>query len=197
MGTAKSKQNTDHTRPRPASFIPSQGPAIGLPSPLGSVMSSQQTASRRKKDMNTPLLLTALVDAFSILVIFLLVQIAGVPNEYEANDKLMLPKASAVSDISNDKTAVITNLVFVDGGFKLDGQTVTMATLKNQLVRIKAEKGASVRLIIQADQRSDFDRIAPILAITAEAGIANLEFAVESVAADVASNSSGASGVSK
>lgn len=196
MGIAKSKQNSDHTKPRPASFIPSQGPAIGLPSPLGGVMSNQRSAGSRKKDMNTPLLLTALVDAFSILVIFLLVQIAGVPNEFEANDKLSLPKASAVGLVSTDKTAVVTNLVFVDGGFKLDGQTVTLATLKNQLVRMKAEKGESVRLIIQADQRSDFDRIAPILAITAEAGIANLEFAVETVAS-ASVVSSAVSGVSK
>lgn len=193
MGTAKSKQNSDHTKPRPASFLPTQGPAFGLPSPLGRVMSSQHSAGPHKKDMNTPLLLTALVDAFSILVIFLLVQIAGVPNEFEANDKLMLPKASSVGDISTDKTAVVTNLVFVDGGFKLDGQAVTLATLKNQLVRIKAEKGASVRLIIQADQRSDFDKIAPILAITAEAGIANLEFAVESVGSTTVSAASGVS----
>lgn len=180
-----SEKRIDNSKPRPASFIPSQGPAIGLPSPLGSVMSGQKSAHRSKKDMNTPLLLTALVDAFSILVIFLLVQVSGTPNTFEANDKIKLPQASAV-DLATPGEAetVVASLVVTNQGYNLDGQDLSVAQLKAQLKQMKSETGKPVRLVIQADQKSDFDMMSPLLAMTAEAGISKLEFAVESVERD-------------
>jgi biopolymer transport protein ExbD len=46
---------------------------------------------------------------------------------------------------------------------------------------LKLETGKPVRLVIQADQASDFDLMSPLLSITAEAGVSKLEFAVEQV----------------
>lgn len=180
MGLAKSDR-IDNSKPRPASFIPSQGPAIGLPSPLGSVMSGQKSKGRRKKEMGTPLLLTALVDAFSILVIFLLVQISGAPNTFEQNDKINLPTASSVDIAKGEYESRVANLVVTPQGYMLDGNSVSIAQLKDQLKQLKLETGKPVRLVIQADQSSDFDMMAPLLSITAEAGVSKLEFAVEQV----------------
>ena len=78
-------------------------------------MSGQKTPGRSKKDMNTPLLLTALVDAFSILVIFLLVQISGAPNTFEANDAIKLPTASTIEAAQADFESQIANLVVTKG----------------------------------------------------------------------------------
>lgn len=181
MGLAKSENRIDNSKPRPASFIPSQGPAIGLPSPLGSVMSGQKSSARRKKDMNTPLLLTALVDAFSILVIFLLVQVSGTPNTYEANDKIVLPKASSVEVAGASVESRVASLVVTDAGYILDGQPVSISELKAQLKQMKVDGEKPVRLVIQADQKSNFDMMTPLLALTAEAGVSKLEFAVETV----------------
>ncbi|CAN5568439.1 hypothetical protein BH10BDE1_BH10BDE1_34110 [soil metagenome] len=180
MGLAKSDR-IDNSKPRPASFIPSQGPAIGLPSPLGSVMSGQQSAGRSKKDMNTPLLLTALVDAFSILVIFLLVQVSNAPNTFEQNDKIKLPTAASVDISQGEYESRVANLVVTPQGYTLDGKSISIAALKDQLKQLKLETGKSVRLVIQADQKSDFDLISPLLSMTAEAGVSKLEFAVEQV----------------
>lgn len=187
MGSAK-KDRIDTSKPRAASFMPSQGPAIGLPSPLTSVMSGSRggKAQRKKKDMNTPLLLTALVDAFSILVIFLLVQVSGTPNTFETNDTIKLPKASAVDVVPADFESRVANLIVTNQGYSLDGNNVTIAQLRAQLKEIKDEAGKPVRLVIQADQKSDFDMLAPLLTMTAEAGISKLEFAVESVEANSA-----------
>lgn len=181
MGIAMTEKSIDRSQPRPASFIPSQGPAIGLPSPLGSVMSGQKSPQRKKKDMNTPLLLTALVDAFSILVIFLLVQVSGTPNTFEANDKIKLPQASSVDVNPADFEAKVANLVVSGNGYNLNGQNVSISQLKQELKAMKNETGKGARLVIQADQKSDFDMMSPLLALTAEAGISKLEFAVESV----------------
>lgn len=180
MGLAKSER-TDNSKPRPASFIPSSGPAIGLPSPLGAVMSGQKSGGRAKKNMNTPLLLTALVDAFSILVIFLLVQVSNVPATFEQSDKIKLPTASSVDISGRETTSRVASLVVTPQGYTLDGKVVSIAQLKDQLKQLKLETGKSVRLVIQADQKSDFDLLSPLLSMTAEAGVSKLEFAVEQV----------------
>lgn len=197
MGHAKSENRIDHSKPRPASFIPSQGPAIGLPSPLGAVMSGQKSVGRSKKDMNTPLLLTALVDAFSILVIFLLVQVSGTPNDFEQHDRIKLPKASSVGVGAAAFESRVANLVVTDKGYILDGQQVSIAQLKQELKAAKADTGKPVRLVIQADHQSDFDMMAPLLLMTAEAGISQLEFAVESVGSTVNSVTDVANGATK
>lgn len=165
---------------RPASFLPSPGPAIGLPSPLGSQMSGQKSQGKSKKDMSTPLLLTALVDAFSILVIFLLVQIQGAPAPFDQDAKLMLPTAAS---IENDKPAaandLIANIIVRDSSYVLDGAVVGPKDLASALKNLKTQAvDRVVRLIIQADQESEFDMMSPLLASTAEAGISKLEFAV-------------------
>ncbi len=178
MGLAKTETKKDYSQPRPASFIPSQGPAIGLPSPLGSVMSGQKSGGRRKKDMSTPLLLTALVDAFSILVIFLLVQVSGAPNEYEAQDGIKLPQASAVDLTTNPDLKDVLNLVITEQGYALDGEKLNLGGLKARLVQA-ARESKTTRLVIQADEKGDFDLLTPVLSLTAEAGISKLEFAVQ------------------
>lgn len=185
MGLAK-QNKTDHSKPRQASFMPSMGPAIGLPSPLGSVMSGQKTPGRSRKDMNSPLLLTALVDAFSILVIFLLVQISGAPNTFEANDAIKLPTASSVDAAQADLETPVANLVVTDRGYILNDEPVSIAQLKAELKKMKVDSGKPVRLVIQADNKSEFDKMTPLLAMTAEAGVSKLEFAVEQVDAQSA-----------
>jgi biopolymer transport protein ExbD len=188
MGLAKTETKKDYSQPRPASFIPSQGPAIGLPSPLGSVMSGQisgqKSGGRRRKDMSTPLLLTALVDAFSILVIFLLVQVTGVPNDFEAQDGLKLPQASAVDMNTDPSLKGVLNLVITKHGYVLNGKKLNLLDLKKQLVQAGRETKTS-RLVIQADEKGDFDLLTPVLSLTAEAGISKLEFAVQAVSPSV------------
>lgn len=180
MGLAKTENKKDYSQPRPASFIPSQGPAIGLPSPLGSVMSGQRSSGRRKKDMSTPLLLTALVDAFSILVIFLLVQVAGVPNDFEAQDGIKLPQASAVDMNTDPNMKDVLNLVITKQGYFLNGEALKLEDLKTRLGQAGRESKTS-RLVIQADEKGDFDLLTPVLSLTAEAGISKLEFAVQAI----------------
>lgn len=178
MGLAKTETKQDYSQPRPASFIPANGPAIGLPSPLGSVMSGQKSGGRRKKDMSTPLLLTALVDAFSILVIFLLVQVSGAPNDFEAQDGIKLPQASAVDLNTDPSTKDVLNLVILKDGYVLNGDKLNLGGLKARLIQAGRDSKAS-RLVIQADEKGDFDLLTPVLSMTAEAGISKLEFAVQ------------------
>ncbi|MDX9731347.1 MAG: biopolymer transporter ExbD [Bdellovibrionales bacterium] len=180
MANTKANKKVDHSMPRPASFIPSNGPAIGLPSPLGTVMSGQKSGSRRKKSMDTPLLLTALVDAFSILVIFLLVQMGSGQNFFEANDSIKLPQASSVDVASpSDKGARIANLVVTERGYILDEEVLNLRDVGARLKAMGSTAENPVRLVIQADQASNFDLMSPLLSLTAEVGISKLEFAVE------------------
>jgi biopolymer transport protein ExbD len=191
MGIVKSAEKKDFSQPRPASFIPSQGPAIGLPSPLGSAMTSQKSTARKKQDMSTPLLLTALVDAFSILVIFLLVQVSGAPNTFEADDKIKLPQASSVdlNPTAEDSTLVkskVLNLVIRGNGYILNGENLDLSGLRSRLLEAgkiasQYQKSEKTRLVIQADENNEFDLLAPVLGITAEAGISSLDFAVQAV----------------
>jgi biopolymer transport protein ExbD len=79
--------------------------------------------------------------------------------------------------------------VVTDRGYVLNEKPVTVGELKSALKAIKAETGKPVRLVIQADNKSEFDMMTPLLAMTAEAGVSKLEFAVEQVDGSVTATS--------
>lgn len=115
--------------------------------------------------------LTTLIDAFCILVIFLLSNMNGQLQNIQIGKNMMLPAAVGTEVLS---TGVIVRMeqndVFVD-----DQKTATDGLVKALLDRKSAEKNS---LIIQADKNSDYDRISLLLRAGAQAGYEKYAFAV-------------------
>ena len=115
--------------------------------------------------------LTTLIDAFCILVIFLLSNMNGQSQNLAMGKGSTLPTAS-VSEIMS--TGVVVKLE--NNEIFVDEEKVSTEQLAKALVDRKSdEKNA---LIVQADKNSDYDKISLILRAGGQAGYDKYAFAV-------------------
>lgn len=123
------------------------------------------------------LILTSLVDVFSILVIYLLVTAMNHPHELEV-DGIELPAAQGVVIDGGSVVKVSPAGIFINDAQiseeALDGY------FEQKVAELRQEKGEDTKLaiIIQADRRVDYSQVDPIILKATSAGFARLRFAV-------------------
>lgn len=127
--------------------------------------------SGKEKSLFFSLNLTTLIDAFCILVIFLLSNMNGRIQNIQENQKIVLPvalktealEAGLVVRIEQDK-------------FFLDDKSIT----KNDLAKavLNAKKSDTTAMIIQADRNANYENIALVLRAGGQAGYEKYIFAV-------------------
>lgn len=127
-------------------------------------------ADASKKSLFFSLNLTTLIDAFCILVIFLLSNMNGRVQNLQ-HDKLSLPSA-AQTDTMGDGLIVRLEK---DGIF-IDEQPVAEKNVVETLV--KSYQKEKRPLIIQADKKSNYDAIAFVMRAGGQAGFEKYVFAV-------------------
>ena len=127
----------------------------------------------KKKDLNASLTLTSLIDAFSILVIFLIVSGSN-SSTFQKLNKLNLPK-TAVSD----RLAPTLRVSVLDNQYYFDNKKIAlsnlMKTVRDQRAQIKDQ-----RAILEADKKTVFQTIEPLLKLFSELGIQTIHLAVDS-----------------
>ncbi len=151
-----------------------------LSSPLATQKQVRPEGGRVKRVLVTTLILTSLVDAFSILVIYLLVSTTSGGKEEELH-KLQLPTATQAKIFEPAVT-----LRFAEEGLLVNEEVVDPRTLldtfKTHLTswieRNDPEENAPLPLLIQADKRIEFQSLSPILTMASEAGFTQYKFAV-------------------
>ncbi|RME15644.1 MAG: biopolymer transporter ExbD [Bdellovibrio sp.] len=143
-----------------------------LPSPLleSSPLASQKPEKRFSLDL-TALTLTPLVDAFSILVIYLLVNTSMDATPFQIEKGVRLPLATHTQAM---KEGVV--LKIKKGVYFIDDHKISARRLVQVLKKKKAEKQA--RLIVQADKKSSFRVISPVMIAGSVAGYDTVKFAV-------------------
>lgn len=129
-----------------------------------------------RKRLMTSLMLTSLVDAFSILVIFLIMNHASSQDSLDFdNKKLTLPRA--------EQSQVILNgiVVRIEGSdLIVDSKSVSLQELASQLEASKSEIDAKKDgLIIVADRKLDFEALSPVISVGSQAGFSKFKFVVE------------------
>jgi biopolymer transport protein ExbD len=134
---------------------------------------------RAKRNLSSTLLLTSLVDAFSILVIFLMMNSATDQSDFETDKSVQLPRASQ-SEISM-KTAMVQ---MTRSGFHIEGRSVHSDNLAPALVALhqkltKEKNPLANSLIIVADRDEEFATLNPIIIAGSRAGFSEFRFAVE------------------
>jgi len=125
-----------------------------------------------------PLMLTSLVDAFAVIVIYLLASTQQQGTELKMDGKISLPTAKHSQSL---ETGI--NLRVVGSKYIIDetemGQEKVAAFLIGLNESLKAGKDKRQgNLIIQADKNSDFRQLSPVLVIAAQTGFENVRFAV-------------------
>lgn len=147
-------------------------------SPLTSQAIVRPKGSTTKRVLVSSLLLTSLVDAFSILVIFLLMSASNQIETVELSDGNRLPIASDVESLNK---GVI--LKIQDGTYKIGDTLATLETMGAILAaekrKMSAELGReNVPLIIQADKEVAYQTLSPVLRASSEQGFHQYSLAV-------------------
>ena len=149
-----------------------------LRSPLQEAMTLRPNQKRRKRKMTTALVLTSLVDAFSIMLLYLLCTGSGNGSTLELNKTQFLPLALKSEAINKGTLIRVEN-----GQYFVGEQAVAQPQLAQRLMELKAslagkpEDEASA-LIIQANRDVDFSALAPIIRAGSITGFHQFKFAV-------------------
>lgn len=125
--------------------------------------------------MVASLMLTSLVDAFSILVIFLIMNHSASQDVVNIGDKLELPKAVESQMIQEGI------VVRIEGGqFLVEEKPVQLGQLAAHLKSLNenAEVAKKEGLIIVADRDSDYESLSPVILAGSNAGFTKFKFAV-------------------
>lgn len=146
-------------------------------SPLKEAMRLNPRAGRRgKKKLVVALVLTSLVDAFSILVLYLLVQNSGINSTVELKRFENLPEAAKAEALHHGTLVRVEN-----GRYFIGEKPVAEVNLAKELQLLKAQLGDSQdgeALIIQAGKTSDFAAVIPIIRAGSITGFQKFRFAV-------------------
>lgn len=125
----------------------------------------------RNKNLLFSMNLTTLIDAFCILVIFLLSNMNGQIQSLNLGKNISLPTASQ-SEILNEGIVVRVE----KNDLYINDKKTTFQEMPKTLIELKSEIKNS--LIIQADKQSDFEKISQLLRAGGQAGFEKYAFAV-------------------
>lgn len=131
-----------------------------------------------KKGVEATITLTSLIDAFVILVLYLVVASSPSDNTINVEDNISLPQAKMMMEL--DSSPVVT---YKQNGFYIDDQRVAEPQLKTSLQALATKfkdsfKNNEASIIIQADENIGFEKLQPLLIASSYAGIKHVKFAV-------------------
>lgn len=126
------------------------------------------------------LMLTSLVDAFAILLIFLLLNNNGADPKVQNTKDLKLPEVTKSTTIDYGIIVRIQN-----GRYYVEEKEVAPGDLpsalmaqKNIFKKDEANKNKKAQLIVQADKKANFIELNPIVLAASHVGFENFKFAV-------------------
>jgi biopolymer transport protein ExbD len=133
-----------------------------------------------KRNMAADLLLTALVDAFSILVIFLLMSFSSTGDLLSIGKDTELPKAALTEVLERNPVVKVE-----EGQIYLEDKTVTGDGLVAALLELRQKFSAERTgqefpgiVTVQADRRVKYEFLNQIVLACAHAGFSDIRFAV-------------------
>jgi biopolymer transport protein ExbD len=147
-----------------------------LHSPLANAGTLRPTNGKTKRTMFASLMLTSLVDAFSILVIFLIMNHSASQESLDVDTKaLALPRATEGQLIMEGVTVRVDK-----GGFLVDKRVVQKGQLVDTLKRLYAASSAAKKdgIIIVADKSMGYEELNPVILAGSQAGFSKFKFAI-------------------
>lgn len=150
-----------------------------MPSVIGESSILAPSGTNRKRSINSDLLLTALIDAFSILIVFLLMSFSS------TGDLLALSKDTELPSAAGDMLERYPVVKFESGKYFIENKEITANELVQALLDLR-KSHQEVRdgeefpgiLTVQADRRVRFEQLSAIVQASAQAGFGDIKFAV-------------------
>lgn len=130
---------------------------------------------KARRELGLALPLTSLIDAFSIIVIYLLIGTQSSGVETQIPSRMNLP----VADHSQGLNKEHPTLRIQKGQYFLNDKVVGISQLSNRLAEIKEKsEDKNIELMIQADTEMKYAELDPLIKAGSLAGIEKLKFAV-------------------
>ena len=130
------------------------------------------------REMAIALPLTSLIDAFSIIVIYLLIGTQGGGIESKIPTNFNLPLAQ-YSQTLTEETPILR---IEKGRYFLNDEAISLSNLGEKLQKIQAKQKSDLpikkALMVQADTEMKYADLDPLLKAGSQAGIEQLKFAV-------------------
>jgi len=138
------------------------------------------TGGRHKKGIVADLLLTALIDAFSILVIFLLMSFSSTGELLALGKGQELPKAAQAEMLERHAVVKVDNGKFYleDKEVTADGLVAGLLEVRKRWQEIHPNQEFPGVLTIQADRRVKYELLNSIVLASSHAGFSDIKFAV-------------------
>ena len=134
---------------------------------------------RQKRSIVADLLLTALIDAFSILVIFLLMSFSSSGELLTLGKGMELPKATGAQLERNPVVKLENDKIFLeDKEVTADGLVAGLLELRKQFQATHTGEEFPGILTIQADRRVKYQQMNSIVVATGNAGYSDIKFAI-------------------
>ncbi|HMN67533.1 MAG TPA: biopolymer transporter ExbD [Bdellovibrionales bacterium] len=139
-----------------------------------------QEAGRHRRSIQADLLLTALIDAFSILVIFLLMSFSSTGELLFLGKDTELPKAALSEVLERNPVVKIENgTMFVeDKEVAADGLIPALLDLRKQFAEMRPGEEYPGIVTVQADRRVKYEVLNQIVLAASAAGFGDIRFAV-------------------
>lgn len=133
-----------------------------------------------KKSIYSDLLLTALIDAFSILVIFLLMSFSSSGELLTLGKGMELPKAVLGQTLERNPVVKLEeNRIFIeDKEVTADGLVAELLELRKKHQELHGNQDFPGILTIQADRRVKYEQLNAIVLATGNAGYSDIKFAI-------------------
>lgn len=130
---------------------------------------------KKNKILTAPLILTSLVDIFSILVVYLLMNFSNVEDISYISESIKLPSAKNGIEIKRH-----TIVKFEDGKYFIEENEVSIKELVKELIerQRKSISNTEQTLIVQADKNTKYRYLNNILLAGSQAGYSNIKFVV-------------------
>jgi biopolymer transport protein ExbD len=126
-----------------------------------------------KRSLLFTLTLTSLIDAFVIIVIYLLVNFGNPNQNLKVNGDIQLPQA-----VQNDQMGEGTMISLNNGHYFIEDKEVAFGDITKKFVEIAQGANFNQNLVIQADKKTDYEILSPIILAGSQAGFHQFKFAV-------------------
>lgn len=145
---------------------------------LGGLSVLNPKGAKAKHSLFADLLLTALIDAFSILVIFLLMSFSSSGDIITISKGMELPKATMTQELERQPVVRIE-----PDKLYLEDKEVTRETIVEALIAVREKYQKTGQtfpgiLTLQADRRVKYQDLSPIVQAANQAGFSDIQFAV-------------------
>jgi biopolymer transport protein ExbD len=126
-----------------------------------------------RRNLMFSLTLTSLIDAFTIIVIYLLVNFGNPNQNLKLNGNIDLPQA-----VKNDEVGEGTIISIKNGRYFFEEKEISLNDVTRRFVQVIQEKAGEQNLVIEADKATDYQALSPIILAGSQAGFHQFKFAV-------------------